>query len=164
MMHKTLPTNKAGFTLIELLIVTTLMVMIMLTVSSLFMTFLLGNARTNVRKQLKSEGAYALNQMEFMLRNAIYIEDGYCEGNPANEIRFFSKDSFDTRFHLDSTAGNRIASNSSFLTSAAVSATELTFNCVQENDNKSVRINFTIAKTEGSTLEEKFGTLVNLRN
>ena len=73
-MNKTTRSAKqAGFTLIELMIVTSLMVILSLTVSALFMTFLITNARTNTKNTLKVEGSYALSQMEFMLRNSIQV-------------------------------------------------------------------------------------------
>lgn len=63
-------TKKAGFTLIELLVVVGITAMVMITVSTIFMTFLLSNARTNARRVIQSDGNTALSQIEFEIRNA----------------------------------------------------------------------------------------------
>jgi prepilin-type N-terminal cleavage/methylation domain-containing protein len=153
----------AGFTLIELLVATTLIVMLMLTISSIFMTLLMGNARTNMRKAIKAEGAYALNQMEFMLRNSVSLEVDDCQAN-SNQITFRSHDTLPTTFSSDL---SRIASNSSYLTSPAVSATSLIFDCSQQDGRKQVKISFTLSKageSGTSNIAEDFSAFVTLRN
>lgn len=64
----------SGFTLIELLVVTTLVVLLMMSVSAMFMTFLVGNAQTNIRRQIKGEGNEIISQIEFLFRGASSVQ------------------------------------------------------------------------------------------
>jgi prepilin-type N-terminal cleavage/methylation domain-containing protein len=150
--------NQAGFSLIELLIVVSISILLMLAASSLFMTFLIGSAKTNSAKLIKNEGEYALAQMEFLLRNATEIlsvdDNGViktCENN-MGAIRFRSIDNGITTLtrSVDPTDSQfKIASNSGFLTSSGLTLVSgPTFNCAQSDDSVSqyVTINFTLRK------------------
>jgi len=143
-----------GFTLIELLIVISITVILMLSASVLFMTFLISNSKVSGEQLVKQEGQHALNQMEFLLRNALEIipNSSYqeCESG-MSEIRFLSIDGGITSLTKEEVDGkNKIASNSGiYLTSNAVEITNgPTFNCVQDNDQSHpyVDITFTLRK------------------
>ncbi|MDQ5951774.1 MAG: hypothetical protein QG639_1055 [Patescibacteria group bacterium] len=69
------PSQKAGFTLVELLVTTAITSIILLTASVILMTFFLSNTRTNIRRQLKSEGARASARIEFVARGAQSCSD-----------------------------------------------------------------------------------------
>jgi len=163
--------KKNGFTLIELLITTSLAVMLLLAISSLFMTFLLGNAKTNTKKTVKEEGFYALSQMEFLLRNAKYIDESVntCTSGMSS-ITIVSFDGGTTTLATITDAADnnnvKIASNSSYLTSGAVTiSSNPTFDCIGEVGNRHVGINFGLEKvTPDGTVSEQFNTTVSLRN
>lgn len=138
----------------------------MLSVSTLFMTFLLGGSRTNVKKTLKEEGTFALSQMEFLLKNARYIhEDAFECTSGMSSITFISIDNGNTTFTRN--IFGQIASGSAALTSRAVTVPVggLTFNCSGEAGNRQVEINFTLQKTSpDGDQSETFNSIVNVRN
>ena len=169
--------KQAGFTLIELMIVTSLMVILSLTVSSMFMTFLITNARTNTRNTLKVEGSYALSQMEFMLRNSYQLVDNQftqvCQSS-MDSIALESLDGGVTEFMLEDDNGiDKIASNSGvYLTSDTVMAENLVFSCTEAYSGvRSVQIDFDLTKvvpsvtnTTNEESSQHFTSVVSLRN
>ncbi|HEX7017377.1 MAG TPA: type II secretion system protein [Patescibacteria group bacterium] len=169
---------KNGFTLIELLIVTTLSIMLMLTAAALFTTFLISNNRTDSSQLVKSNGEYALGQMEFLLRNAIeLLPNSQAETCTAGmtEITFRSVDDGTTTLFQEEDQNGiaRIASNSGqFITSESVELVSgLTFDCVESPDKvqQYITISFTLQKAATSfgndevDVQQTFTTGVNIR-
>jgi Tfp pilus assembly protein PilW len=160
-----------GFTLIELLITTSLTVLLLLGISSLFMTFLISSAKTNTKKTVKEEGSQALSQIEFLLKNAHYIDETStpCTSGMTS-ITAVSLDGGSTTFSTlaDASDNNhdKIASNSSFLTSSSVNVSSaLTFDCSGNTGNRQININFGLNKiTPDGTLSQLFNSTVNIRN
>jgi hypothetical protein len=161
-----------GFTLVELLIVMTLSIMLLLTASSLFMTLLIGNTKTNSSQLIKAEGTTAMNQIEFLLRNAVEIPT--CVAS-SNTLTIRSLDGGTTV--LGSTLNNgkyKIASNSSYLTSESVDlvGNQVTFSCAQSADglSKYVTTTFTLRKgipnfdSARDIVEETFSAGINMRS
>lgn len=150
-----------GFTIIELLIVSGLSIVLMLTVSSLFMTFLVGSSTTNMRKTVYAEGNYAINQMAFLIRNALTIE---CK---PSKVTLTSIDALQTVFQKDS---NRIASTSAkhggnlYITSSDVTVNNLSFSCPAAGEAKYIGIDFTLQHTANSSVLENFKSQVLVRN
>lgn len=176
MSKKTLTTSTAtGFTLVELLIVITLSVMLLLAASSLFLTLLIGNTKTSSAQLIKSEGTTAMNQIEFLLRNAVEITT--CSPS-TNTFTFKSLDGGTTVLGAaqDPSDGKyKIASNSAkFLTSGSVDlvGNAMTFTCTQSADGfaKYVTTSFTLRKgTPGvdqprDIVEETFSAGINMRS
>lgn len=163
--------RRTGFTLVELLITTSLTVLLMLTITTLFMTFLVGNSKTNIRKSVKEEGLHALSQMEFIIKNARYYDDTFqaCTSN-LQTIRVIGLDSGVTTYSIVSDSGiNKIASNSARLTSATVNLSTLRFDCSGEAGNRQIKISFTLDKdaptlSTDSNISENFEATINLRN
>lgn len=173
-MHKHKQVTKTGFTLIELLIVTSLTVLLLLTITSMFMTFLLSNSKTNTKKTVKEEGLHAMSQMEFLLKNAFYIDE---ELTPCTtgmtSIAVVSLDGGTTRLQTetqDESGIERIASNSSSLTSDSVTLSNLRFDCSGAAGNRQVKVSFDLEKnsptlgTEHAPVTESFTSTVLLRN
>ncbi len=177
--------NQRGFTLVELLVVISLTVVIMLSVTSMFLIFLVGNAKNSSVQVVKSEGEYTLNQMSFMLRNAVRLEDngtGTACAAQMNTLKLKSIDANSTIFSItpdpSDPNNNRIASNSAqFLTSPTVTVIpnadgQPLFSCQQSADGsrKYVTITFTLRKgTVGvdetrDIVEQRFQSGVALRN
>jgi prepilin-type N-terminal cleavage/methylation domain-containing protein len=170
--------NHRGFTLIELLIVISLTVVLMLTASVLFMTFLISNNKVNSSKLVKQEGRNAIQQMEFLLRNSLeLLENDYGQECAAGmlEIKFLSIDGGITSLKIEDDGGiDKIASNSGiYLTSDAVEITDgPTFDCTQDSDQSHphISISFTLRKgTPGldqdrDIVEETFTTSTTLRS
>ena len=163
--------NQDGFTLVELLITTGLTVLLLLTITSMFMTFLIGNSKTNVRKTVKEEGLHALSQMEFTLKNAHYYDDSFEQCIPGRDsIKVVGLDGGETIYSTANDEGvAKIASNSSRLTSAAVTLSNLTFDCTGESGNRQITVSFDLEKVAptlnaDSDISESFQTTINMRN
>jgi len=145
--------HSAGFTLIELIIVITLSVMLLLTASSLFMTLLIGNTKTGASQLIKSEGTIAINQIDFLLRNAVNVPT--CD-SIANTLTFQSLDGGNTTLGViqdPSDSKYKIASTSAtskFLTSGSVEivGNTMTFSCTQSGGglSKYITVGFTLRK------------------
>lgn len=157
--------NQAGFTLVELLVIVTLSVMLMLSSSALFLTFLLGSTKVSRAQIVKNEGEHAMAQMEFLLRNAVQIVDNgggqICETG-MDAIAFESIDSGVTTLFSEedpSDSNTKIASNSGFyLTSGDVELVDgPTFDCSESDDKLAqyIGIRFTLRKGTPSLDEER---------
>lgn len=94
-----------GFTLLELLITTSVTALLMLAISSLFITFLGSAYKTRLSQSLRESGTHAMNQMIEMLRNANEISST-CQDN-LTEISMINSDGRSTIFKEDN---DRIAS------------------------------------------------------
>ncbi|MBU0576470.1 type II secretion system GspH family protein [Patescibacteria group bacterium] len=145
---------QSGFTLIELIIAVSLTVMLLLTASALFMTFLISGAKVNSTQLVKQEGQHALIQMEFLLRNAIeLLPNSFGDECIADmtEIKFRSIDGGETTLAIEDDGGvDKIASNSGvYLTSGAVKIVNgINFTCTQNSDESHphISISFTLRK------------------
>lgn len=170
--------HKAGFTLIEFMIVTTLGILLMLTASSVFLTMLVGRARTATLQRLKTEGDYAMGQMEFLLRNAVKLMPTTANpnvtcatGTDMNEVVLQSVDGGITQLTAQTNTlpdTNKIASISAtrttVLTSSAVDLLSgPTFRCFDNvsEGNRYFTITFTLGKND---LEQTFTSGVSMRN
>ncbi len=185
-LHRTATNTAQGFTLVELMVVASLSVMLMLTVTSVFLTFFISDARTEVIGEITDEGDYALSQMEFLLRNAVSLEEN-AGGNICqpgmSEIRVRSFDNGITilRAATDSDGERYIASNGARLTSPAVTLTDPSqlarganpvFICRRSTDGTTtfIDIEFTLQRDavdfqEGSAVSrESFETGVTMRS
>jgi type II secretory pathway pseudopilin PulG len=171
------PTSQ-GFTLIELLVVAGLAIILILGATSLFYTSLISSTRQDILRAVKQEGDYSINQMEFLLRNAVRFE-----ANPSSptsplcttsmqSITIRSKDEGITTLAV---VNNKIASISgsqtAYYTSDAVTLENQAplFDCIQTgNVGGYVTIHFTLTKQNTdysipNTVSETFTTSVNLR-
>jgi prepilin-type N-terminal cleavage/methylation domain-containing protein len=178
--------RQTGFTLIEVLVVTSLTVMIMLTASALFMTFLISGAKTANLQLIKQEGDHAMNQMAFLLRNAIALHPNAavppqtCASNMTQIVLESLDGGITTLGSANDTTDNdatKLASSSAtqsqFLTSSAVQIVEgPTFDCtdVADGTGSYVTISFKLRKGTPNLdqardiVEETFTTGVSLRN
>lgn len=150
------PTKANGFTLIEILVVISLTVLLMMTAATVFMSFLVSNSKLTALNLVKSEGDYALNQLEFFIRNSIGLEttpeivDVCAAGMEAIAVR--SIDGEVTVFSLEPDPDDdnkiKVASSSAegvvFLTSSAVDIGQLTFDCSQPEFGGSTQVNITL--------------------
>lgn len=171
--------TQKGFTLIELLVAIGLSVMLIAAASGLFFTTLRSDSKKNYLSELKDNGDYALNQMEFLLRNGVSLErltqgDVVC-GTGMTQIVVRSIDNGVTRLYL---SNGQIASESvqtgvtRYLTGGPTTASNLSFNCQQAaiNTGTYIQIAFTLtyATSSGQFFTENgsnnFATTVNIRS
>lgn len=174
--------NSAGFSLLETLIVATLSVMVIMAATSLFLMTMISSSKTNNISVVKSDGDYAIGQMEFLLRNAVTLlpndesdpSSPVCQ-NGMSQIRFRSIDGGETTLFTETDNGSdKIASNSGiYLTSdSTILVDPPVFNCTQSPDRgvSTVEVNFTLGKgvegqdRESELVEQEFRSTVTLRS
>lgn len=145
----------------------------MLTITSMFMTFLVSNSKTNVRKTVKEEGLHAMSQIEFVLKNAFYVDEetnGRTCQNGMNAIDIVSLDGGLTTFETINESGtDKIASNSAAMTSDAVVLSSLQFDCSGPQGNRQVTVSFDLQKNAptlgtDASITESFTSTINIRN
>lgn len=176
--------SAAGFTLIELLIVASLTVIIMLTVTSMFLTFLITSQKASIEQRVKSEGESALSTIEFILRNSRQLVpnlDGAttCNNNansPMTSLAVKGLDGFITTLQTYPAAEPKIASHSSavndyyYLTSDETTLLNLQFVCLTGAENSYyVGVSFDLkigtgVSNDRETALQNFQTGVTLRN
>ncbi len=146
-----------GFTLIELLIVSAISVILMVAVSSMFITSINTATRTHARQIIKAEGAAVMSQMGFFLRNAKGLTT--CPAS-ATSISVINMDGGTTVYKL---SGSALASNSATMTSSSVTLSNLNFACTTDTvtGEKFVIISFRVTKGDQN---EDFSSTVTLRN
>ncbi len=172
-------TKPNGFTLLELLVATSLTIVLLLGVSSVFMTFMLGEARTNLRRQVQSEGAEVISRVEFLLRNSRTLST--CSSS-SNTVSFNTMDgdgtntvvieqiSDDIVYRLDKidpSNGTTITGTPETINPSDTAISSLAFQCTQDvtTQKRVVVVSFTATKTKsGVQASENFKSYVQLRN
>lgn len=160
--------TKAGFTLIELLVVAGITSILMLTVSSMFMTFMLSNARTNARRQLQAEGTAAINRIEFLIRNAdakgVTCSSGKIEINRNSEVITITKTSNKLTEKVGASAAVPLTTESVIVSSGP------TFSCTTDAKSSSQYVVVTFSLSMDTSLNtaislaQEFQTRVQVRN
>lgn len=152
-----------GFSLVEMMVVVSILGVIGVIASGFLFTSLQSSGKSEVVKEIRQNGAYAISIIEGLVRSASSIEN--CS---ASALTINSFDGGQTTFNCD---GGRIASNSSYLTGESVSVSACTFSCTSELGlPPSVSISFTVSQPSAESLRavekasETFQTVVNLRN
>ncbi len=157
--------RKNGFTLLELLVATSLTVVLLLAVSSVFMTFLLADARTNLRRQIQSEGAEMISRMEFLLRNSKTVTCNLIP-NPMidfvtieNNAIFITKNGTELTYTLG--GGSPV-----ILNSVDSQIDSLRFTCTEDATTKKrvVVIELVVQHKDNIAIKETFKSYVQLRN
>jgi prepilin-type N-terminal cleavage/methylation domain-containing protein len=161
-----LRSQNAGFTLIELLVTTAITSIILLTASTILMTFFLSNSRTTIRRQIKAEGSRAQARIEFIVRGAQTCAD------IANGASFTYLDG--TRYDIQSIGNNlriiitepsETPVTETLLSTFTTSTGTVTIDCVTatSSNKQYADIRFTLINA-GNTITESFTTLTVLRN
>lgn len=172
---------RRGFTLIELLVTMTIVVVLLVSGFSLFVTTFVTGGKTQQGEYLKQTGQDALASMGFLLRNARELlpgSSGSLCANGMSEITLRGVDNKVTRLFVSDTG--QIASNSgNFLTpDDIVLISPLTFSCTPTNYGTDswdgspprITITFTLGKKATGTVRSRdvvtipFTSTVTLRN
>lgn len=163
--HSSAQRRLPGFTLLELMIATVLGSILLLTASALFMTFMIGNANTNARRQLSAEGLQMLGTLEYHIRSA---KSATCGGGQILSLTkldgTFAQACFaSSKLNFNSTGtpcGDRPL-NSDFPTVTGSTV----FTCpIATNGKQFVTIQFILGTTEGGGITETFSRIIQLRN
>ncbi len=170
-----------GFSLIELLIVITLVGIIGVIISQVFIMGIKIQARSEILKEVKQNGDFALSVIENMVRNSADINSGQCNIN-SNILTIVNQDGYSTSF--DCSDDTKIASISSYSGLYPTIVTPLTNNKVTVSNcsfvivcptpplnPKYVFLNYTVSQlgsgvtpTPGSYSSLDFQSTVSLRN
>ncbi|OGG30728.1 hypothetical protein A2973_03075 [Candidatus Gottesmanbacteria bacterium RIFCSPLOWO2_01_FULL_49_10] len=86
-----------GFTLIELIVTITIMSMIGILIAQVFFTTSRTNTKTELVKEAKQNGEYALGFIERMIRNSRYVTSA-CAGSADTSITITNPDAGSTTF------------------------------------------------------------------
>lgn len=171
----------AGFTLLELLVSMSILAIVGILLTQVFVTVIRTNTKNEVTKEVKQNGYLAFSVMTRMLQNALDVtSDCVSTGSTAPMITITNPDGGATTFECRSDSGVlRISSTSgtpSYLTSPGVTLTGadctagLAFTCTTLSTNKkSVNIVFSLAQKgtppdRYDQASEAFQTTVTLRN
>lgn len=180
MAHKSLPVDQAGFTLLEVVVATAITIIMMVAATGLFMATIRSSAKDAQVSSVKTEGDYALSQMEFLLRNAIsVIPNPATPSAPAcasgmNSITFKLVDGGTTTLYTNNdliASKSAIAANPVYLTTPSTTLSGLNFDCSQAGSNYGtyVNVSFSLSKDdEGANtpniLTQEFETSVTVRS
>lgn len=173
--------SNSGFTLIELVVVTGITALILVSITSIFVTTLVSSGRNSQQKLVKAEGTYALGQIEFLLRNSVGINS--CPNNAGNKeitivLNTDDSSTAQTTLKLDAVDGGgdtRIASSSAdtyYLTTPKVTVGNASIRCYGDEGGRYVEVDFTLnsnsepngAVKDFTPVTERFHSLVYLRN
>ena len=96
--------QKSGFTLIELLVVITLLGIISVITTQVFILGFRSQGKSEIIKEVKQNGDYVISVMESMIRNAADITSNVAQCNTSlNKFQIINPDGFTTTF--DCTSG-----------------------------------------------------------
>jgi prepilin-type N-terminal cleavage/methylation domain-containing protein len=163
--------KKHGFSIIELIIVVGLLSILMLAISSSMLMSIVSTNRIRKATNTKQAGAYAINQIQSMLRNAREIT--ICN---ATTVTILNPDGNTTTLSTQIVnSATRIASNSGiYLTPSSTTVSAFSFTCLPADtpsatsETNLIKIAFdlkeigTARSSENPTLH--FETSTNLRN
>lgn len=158
--------KKEGFTLIEIMVVaTTLVILNIISVSILF-AILRASIKTEMIKNAKQDGNYALSIMERMIRNAKKL-NSVCTSN-SSSIEIVNPDALSTTFSFTDVNIASVSAQTDNLISSGYDVSDYGFDCVS-GDLPSIAIYFTLSKGAASLRTQdrakiSFKTTVSLRN
>jgi prepilin-type N-terminal cleavage/methylation domain-containing protein len=161
--------SRQGYTLIELVVVAGILGIIGVVSVGLFLSTILGGGKSTALNDVRSNGDYAITQMERMIRGARQIV-GTCEADMTS-LEIKNSDGGSTIF---TSIDSRIASNSGYLTSDDIllaTGGNLIFNCVSSSSKSPeiVTIEFTLQKGDPASpnrdyAQADFSTTVQIRS
>lgn len=141
--------NQKAFTLLELLVTSSITALLMLAISSLFITFLATAYKSRISQNLRESGGNAMNQIIDMIRNSGEITSNCDSETPLDHITVVGEDGVESTIMEEE---DRIASisaeNKIYLTENNVNpnyVSNLVFSCdLTPEGKKYIEVNFTL--------------------
>lgn len=165
---------KKGFTLVEILVSLSILAIIVVMGTNMFLTTLKGVKKTKALTEVKQNGNYALSAMERTIRNAQSIEKNSDDETCASEMAKINIKNLDNNLIEFACDGSKISSNSAALTSndVKVVAGSCFFDCQSGEAGVSpatITIRFSLSQAGEDVRPEEealvdFQTKVTLRN
>lgn len=169
--------KQAGFTLIEILVTMTLTALVMMGITSLFITFIVSAGKSRISQGVRENGTVAMQKMIEEIRNAREIGGGsfICDGATANlSLPFVSADQIISSIEeIDDKITIIKTTDNYYLTSdfdvSVDNLQDLNFTCYLTSSGKYVEISFTLRTSDSanpSTTHSQldFQSGVTLRN
>ena len=166
--------HTSGFTLIEVLVMTGITVILLLSATTIFMTFLVNQSLVMQKQKIKIDGDNALKQMTQMLREArevvncddVSADQEIIYKNISGEVSTFSVMEDSGTQRIASASGEPVATT--FLTSGEFEVSDFSPDCMEENEAYLVTVTFNLTDNSLSfsqnPLQQNFTTKVSLRN
>jgi prepilin-type N-terminal cleavage/methylation domain-containing protein len=169
--------NQKGFSLIELIVVIGVTSIIMITASTLFISFNITNYKSEIDQKVKIDGNNALSHIEFVLRNAREVTSTCTEaGYTSASISLDDLNNNNHEIQLETTGGEtRLkdtinGTDDRYITSSVNTISDLNFTCYLGNDSdiQYVTVNFKMKRggtvANANTAQASFKTGVTIRN
>lgn len=161
---------KRGFTLVELLVVTGITGLLLLTVSTMFMTVLVGRTQSGLRDQVHTEGNEIMGRIEFIVRNSVEVRDCETAGQPpvfvtiSSDEVVFGQNAGKLQMITNGTTPENLNSDSVNVDQPS----GFTIDCKQTPGTNKKYVELTLvlkhAETSDATITETFESIVQLRN
>lgn len=158
--------SQKGFTLLELLITTSVTALLMLAVSSLFITFLATAYKSRISQNLRESGGNANRQIVDMLRSANEITSP-CTSSPLNYVSLIGADGLTTTIREENDQIASVSANgTSYLTESSDLSEDyvqsLLFTCYPTQEGKKyIEINFNLRVGGGEAENNPRATRLN---
>jgi len=161
----------AAFTLIELLIATSIGMLLMITVSTLFFVATLHSAKIEARRMLKTNGEAIRRNLDFLIKNSIKLlpndQGDSCQTNVItnlNSLRLKSIDNGITDLKLVTDQSHQfIASNSTYLNPDSITPSNFSFSCFQ-NATGERYVTYQFDLSLANFASQHFSSFIFLRN
>ncbi len=157
-----------GFTLVEILVVVTLLGLIGIIITQVFILGVRSQVKNEVMKEVRQNGDFIVNVIESMTRSAIDILETDCNTS-TQELSIVNQDGYTTIFSCEN---NNIASTSAYpepsptvtvnLNTAKVKITDCSFRLVCPTPPivpKYVLFNFTVSQAGSDTSPEQVSSM-----
>jgi len=144
----------AAFTLIEILVTVTLTSIIMLGITTLFITLITSAGKSRLSQNIRENGTVAMQKMIEELRNAKAIDSTIiCDGNESYEsLSFVNDDELISSFAAsDNRINLEIDGSNYYLTSDSNELRGLEFVCYDTDAAKYIEISFSLASSTAAT-------------
>ncbi len=147
--------NNCAFTLLELLVTSSITAILMLAISSLFITFLATAYKSRISQNLRESGGSAMKQMIDMIRSASEITSICDKDVPLDNIVLIGVDGLESTVKEEDDRIASVSANHKFyLTESSINANyvqNLSFKCYPTSEGKKyIEIGF-ILKTGDNT-------------
>jgi len=157
-----------GFTLIELLVASSLSILFVIVVSTMFFVTTINSTKIEARRKIKNTGDEVKNTLDFLIKNSLRLmpnETGQaCSQAPSSTLKIKNLDGDITTLKLVTSADNSfIASNSTLLNPKNITAKNLQFDCVHNQSGESY-VHYQFDLQLGQVASQRFSSFVLLRN